>query len=104
MRIADLAMQIGPPFLRAGDFETSDGMPAGLAIELERLIDSNGLMREIGHHLRPVCLEDEAGGVRGRAPGGEERSGIDHHDFGFTELTQVIRRTASDNARADDRD
>ena len=48
-------------------------LEAPLPVELERAELLDGVAGELGHRLRAVGLEDEPGGVRGRAAGGEQR-------------------------------
>ncbi len=87
---------------RGCEFEAADAVPDLLAVEIERVVERNGVLSDPAHRAGPVGLEDDPRRVRGGAAGGEQRALIDHEHVGLAEVGEVIGGRDADDAGADD--
>ena len=78
------------------------GVEAGLAVELEGVVQPDGAARELRHHAGEVGLEHSPRGVRGGTPGLEQGALVDDDDVAPAELRQVVDGAAAGDAGADD--
>ena len=51
------ALEVGPAFRCQGDFEPTDGVETGLAVEVEIAVEPNRVLGEFRHHSGEVGLK-----------------------------------------------
>ncbi len=95
-------LQLPHPFGRRRHLDPADPVPSRLAVELERPVQGDRVLRDPAHRPRGVRLEDEPGRVRGRPTRLEQRTLVEDEDVGRTELGQVVRGARADHPGADD--
>ena len=96
------ALQVLDALGRRRDLERTDPVPAGLAVQVEAVIERDRVLRDPAHRAGAVRLEDQARGVRGGSAGLEERALIEDQDVGHAQLGEVVRGGGADDAGADD--
>jgi len=89
---------------RCGDFEAADGEEARFAAPAEGAEFVDGVLRQLGHDLRTISLENHSRGVRARTPGIGKSPGIDHGDVGPTLRGDFVRERGSNDTAPNDYD
>ena len=100
--VPEPALEVGEPFGGPRHLEAAHAPGAGLAFELQAGEEVHRALREGGHRLRGVDLEDEARRVGGGPAGLEEGPLVEDDHVPPPEPGQVIRHAAAGDAGADD--
>jgi hypothetical protein len=101
-RPAEPPPQLAQPLGRGRDLQRPDAEPARLAVEQQRLVQRDGVLRDPAGGARAVGLEHQAGRVGGGAAGLEQRPLVQDEHVRLAELGQVPGGAAADDAGADD--
>jgi hypothetical protein len=97
-------VQLVPALGSGGDLDAPDGVEARHAVELEAGEQTDRLLREAGHRVRRVVLEDQSRRVRRRAAGLPQRALIENDDVAAPEQREMVGHAGAGDATADDDD
>ncbi len=104
LRVAVPAVQLSPALRGRRDLQAADGVEAPGPVQRQVRELAHRVLRQLGHRLAGIGLEDQSRRVRARPAGGEQRSLVEHGDVGPTAFGQLVGQRAPDDAGADDHD
>ena len=101
----DLALEVVEPLRRRRDFQSSDLKPQWLAVGWTKaLVELGRFAGKDRHHARDIDLENEAGGVGGRAAGFEQGTLFQDHNVLPPQLPKVVGDTGTGDTGTDNND
>ena len=102
--VAVAPAQVGEARLRRGHLQAADLPEAPLPVERQPAVLRDRVLRELGHRLRRVGLEDETRRVRGRAARRVQRPLLEHRDVGPATGDELVGEGRAHDPRPDDHD